>query len=131
MARMNLRSFGDERGLVGKILVVGLLVVALVGVAALDAGRIVLLRLRTDDLAGDASAAAADAYAETGEERSATLAALAAIAGSDDRARLRRIDIRRGDVLVVVTARADTFVVGELPFLDDVAKVTVSASAPT
>ncbi len=126
---MSRLRFDDERGLIGKILMVWLLVVALLGVVAFDAGSILMLRFRTNDLAGDASTAAADAYAETGDEQAAKLAALGTIAGSDDRTRLRRIDVRRRLVTVEVTARTDTLVVGWVPFLDDFERVTVTRTS--
>jgi hypothetical protein len=126
MSRERLSSFGDERGLVGKLLVLWLFLVVLLGLAALDAGSILMLRARTGDLAGEASSAAAEEFAASREERAAKLAALATIENSDDRARLRRIEVRRGAVTVEVSARADTILVGRVPFLDDLATVTVT-----
>ena len=131
MRHPRLPDFRDEHGLVGKLLIVWLLIVVLLGIAAVDAGSILMLRVRTGDLAGDAAAAAAGEFAESRDERAAKLAALGTIAGSDDRARLERIDVRRGEVTVEVSTRADTIVVGRVPFLDDFAKVTVTrTSAP-
>jgi hypothetical protein len=120
---------GDERGLVGKLLIVSLFLLVLLGLAAVDAGSILLLRVRTGDLAGDAAAAAADAFAETRDERTAKLAALGTITDADERARLERIDVRRGEVTVEISAHASTLVVGRVPFLDDLARVTVSRSS--
>jgi hypothetical protein len=119
----------DERGLVGKLLVLWLVLVVVLGLAAVDAGSIVMLRVRTGDLAGDAATAAADAFAETRDERVATLAALETIEASDDPARLRRIDVQRGGVMVEVTSRADTIVVGRVPWIDHLARVTVTRSS--
>ena len=53
--------FGDERGLVGKILLVWLLVAAVIVVGAIDASSILLSRSRAADLAKDASISAAEA----------------------------------------------------------------------
>jgi hypothetical protein len=119
----------DERGLVGKLLVLWLVVVVVLGLAAVDAGSILMLRVRTGDLADDAATAAADAFAETRDERVATLAALETIEASDGPARLRRIGVRRGEVTVAVTSRADTIVVGRIPLIDDLARVTVTRSS--
>lgn len=126
MSRARPTTFGDELGLVGKLLIVSLLLLVLLGLAAADAGSILLLRVRTGDLAGDAATAAADAFAETRDERAAKLAALEAIADADERARLERIDVRRGEVTVELSARADTLVVERVPFLDGFARVTVT-----
>ena len=121
--------FGDERGLIGKLVVLSLLLVALLALAAVDAGSILMLRVRTGDLAGDAASAAADEFAASRDERAAKLVALGTIADSDDRARLQRIDVQRGAVTVEVSARADTIVVGIVPFLDDLTKVTVTRTS--
>jgi hypothetical protein len=129
VSRERLPALGDERGLVGKLLVLWLLLVALLGLAAVDAGSILTLRMRTGDLAGDAASAAADEFAESRDERAAKLAALGTIADSDDRARLRSIELRPGAVTVEVAARADTIVVGRVPFLDDLATVTVTRTS--
>ena len=88
-----------------------------------------MLRVRTGDLAGDAASAAAEAFAESRDERAAKLAALGTIADSGDPARLRRIEVRRGEVTVEVSARADTIVVGRVLFLDDLATVTVTRTS--
>jgi hypothetical protein len=123
-------AFADEHGLVGKLLVLSLLVVVLLGLAAVDAGSILLLRVRTGDLAGDAASAAAEEFADSRDQRAAKLAALETIEDSDDRARLRRIEVRRGVATVEVSARAETIVVGRVPFLDDLATVTVTRTSP-
>lgn len=126
MSRTRRLAFEDERGLVGKLLVLWLLLVVLLGVVAVDAGSILTLRVRTGDLAGDAASAAAEEFAASRDQRAAKLAALGTIADSEDRARLRRIEVRRGAVTVEVSARADTIVVGRIPFVDDLATVTVT-----
>ena len=130
MSRARRAAFGDERGLVGKLLVLWLLLVALLALVAVDGGSILMLRVRTGDLAGDAASAAAEAFAESRDERAAKLAALGTIADSDDPARLRSIEVRRGEVTVEVSARADTIVMGRVPFLDDFATVTVMRTSP-
>ena len=118
----------DDRGLVGKILVLWLLLVAVVVVLAIDAGSILLVRFRASDVAKDASASAAAVLRENGDEQQAKLAALATIADADEAVRLKRIDVGRHEVRVVLAARADTLLVDRIPFLDDLAKMTVSGS---
>ena len=122
--------FRDERGLVGKILLVWLLLAAVIVVAAIDAGSIVLTRSRAADLAKDASVSAAEALRRSGDEEQAKLAALHTIADADEPVRLKRIDVGRREVTVVLVVRADTLVVGRIPFLDDLERVTVSGSTP-
>jgi hypothetical protein len=125
MTRMSIR---DERGLIGKILLLWLLIAAIVVVIAIDAGSILLVRFRSSDLANDASASAAEAFRSTGDEEQAKLAALDTIADADEPVRLRRIDVGRREVTVVLTVRADTLVVGRIPFFEELARVTVSGS---
>jgi uncharacterized membrane protein len=118
----------EEAGLVGKILLLWLLLIAAVVVAAIDAGSILLTRSRAADLADDASVSAAETFGQTGDEEQAKLAALDTIADADEAVRLKRIDVRRREVTVVLTVRADTLVVGRIPFFDDLEKLTVSDS---
>ena len=119
--------FGDERGLVGKILLVWVLLAAVIVVGAIDAGSILLTRSRATDLAKDASVSAAEALQQSGDEEQAKLAALDTIADADEPVRLKRIGVGRR-VTVVLVGRADTLVVGRIPFLDDLERVTVSGS---
>jgi uncharacterized membrane protein len=118
----------QESGLVGKILLLWLLLIAAVVVVAIDAGSILLTRSRAADLADDASASAAEAFGRTGDEEQAKLAALDTIADADEAGRLKRIEVGRREVTVVLIVRADTLVVGRIPFIDDLEKLTVSGS---
>jgi hypothetical protein len=122
--------FRDERGLVGKILLVWLLLAVVIVVAAIDAGSILLTRWRAPAQAKDASASAAHALRQGGDEEQAKLAALDTIADADEPVRLRRIGVGRRAVTVVLVVRADTLVVGRVPFLEDLERVTVSGSTP-
>jgi len=125
MTRIAIRQ---EAGLVGKILLLWLLLLAVVIVVAIDAGSILLTRSRAADLAEDASVSAAEAFGQTGDEQQAKLAALDTIADADEAVRLKRIDVGRREVTVVLVVRADTLVVGRIPFVDDLEKLTVSGS---
>ena len=120
--------FRDDRGLVGKILLVWLLLMAVLVVGAIDAGSILLARSRAADLAKDASVSAAEALRQNGDEEQAKLAALDTIADADEPVRLKSIDVGRREVTVVLVVHADTLVVGRIPFLDDLGRVTVSGS---
>ena len=122
------RSFRDDRGLVGKILLVWLLLLVVLVVGAIDGGSILLARSRAADLAEDASVSAAAAFAQSGDEEQAKLAALDTIADADEPVRLKSIDVGRREVSVVLVVRADTLVIGRIPFLDDLGRVTVRGS---
>ena len=120
--------FRYDRGLVGKILLVLLLLLAVLVVGAIDAGSILLARSRAADLAKDASVSAEEALRQNGDEEQAKLAALDTIADADEPVRLKRIYAGRREVTVVLVVHADTLVVGRIPFLDDLGRVTVSGS---
>ena len=122
-------AWRDDRGLVGKMLLVWLLLLAVLVVGAIDAGSILLTRTRAADLAKDASVSAAEALRQNGDEEQAKLAALDTIADADEPVRLKSIDVGRREVTVVLVVHADTLVVGRIPFLDDLGRVTVSGSA--
>lgn len=121
----------DERGLIGKIILIWLVILGLVVVALIDGGSIVLARLRTNDLARDAAFAAEERFSETGKRRQAVRAALATISETDEDARLVELEVSdRGDVTVVVSDRAGTLLVGRLGFLEDLTTATASDTAP-
>ena len=119
----------DDGGLVGKVVVLWLVLASIVVIIAIDAGSILLARSRAEDLADDASASASQVYRETGDEEEAKLAALDTIADADEPVRLKRIDVERRTVTVVIIARAATLVVGSIPVFDDLARLTVNDSA--
>jgi len=125
-----MRLHRDERGLVGKILLLWLVVLALVVVAAIDGASILLSRVRTADLARDVAAAGALAYDEAGTRRGALEAALATLRDADEDAGLDDFEVsRRGEVSVVVLDRAGTIVVGRIGVLDDLVESRASASS--
>jgi uncharacterized membrane protein len=119
----------DDRGLVGKLIVLWLVLAAILVIVAIDGGAILLARSRAEDLADDAAASASQTYRQTGDEEAAKLAALDTIADADEPVRLKRIDVGRRTVTLVITTRADTFVVGRIPVFDDLARLTVVGSA--
>ena len=125
---MTMTVVREEAGLVGKILLLWLFLLAVVVVVVIDAGSILLTRSRAADLADDASVSAAEAFGQTGDEQQAKLAALDTIADADEAVRLKRIDVGRREVTVVLIVRADTLVVGRIAFVDDLEKLTVSGS---
>jgi hypothetical protein len=119
----------DDDGLVGKLIVLWLVLAAIAVLVAIDGGSILFARSRAEDLADDASASASQAYRETGDEEAAKLAALDTIADADEPVRLKRIDVGRRTVTVVIITHANTLVVGRIPMLDDLARLQVSGSS--
>ena len=121
------RVVADERGLVGKLLLISLVVLVVLAIAAVDTGSILLARVRTADLAQDAASAGAQRYADSGSRRQATRAALATIVDRSDDAHLRSLTVDAdGAVTVVVVERPSMLVAGHLAFLDDLTTVTAT-----
>ena len=115
--RVDLR---DDAGLIGKIIVAWLLVLALAVIAVIDTGSILVTRFRAEASARTAAAAAAEAYRATGDDGAARAAADQAIAGDDvtlegfailDDGRVRVVIV--GDPSTIVAERIAPFV-GEL-----------------
>lgn len=127
---MRVRSFGDETGLVGKLIALWLVTAAIVVLLAVDAATIVLSRVRTADLARDAAAVGATTLAEGGGRRATKRAVLAAIADRDEDALPGDIRIGNdGTVTVTVLDRAETVLVGRFGLFESLAQVTVTASS--
>ena len=78
--RVDLR---DDAGLIGKIIVAWLLVLALAVIAVIDTGSILVTRFRAEASARTAAAAAAEAFRATGDDVAARTAAEQAIAADD------------------------------------------------
>jgi hypothetical protein len=122
---------GDERGLVGKLLLISLVVLVVFAIALVDTGTIVLAHVRTTDLAKDAASAGAQRYADSGSRKQAIRAALATIENRSDDARLHSLTIGAGGaVTVVVVDRPNTLVAEHLAFLDDLTTVTATETRP-
>ena len=90
-------SFREERGLVGKIIVIWLLLMVVLGLAAFDTVQILLARYKVSDAAQEASFEASNELHRSGDRRAALEAALAAVADKDKGARVTRFTHRPAD----------------------------------
>jgi hypothetical protein len=123
-------NLSDEGGLVVKLLIVWLAAFALIFIALWDGASIGIAYLRNANLAQDAARAGAERFEETGARRRAAQTAIETVAAGDVDARVADLVVsRRGQVTVVVTARAGTLIAGRIGFLDDLTVVTSSATA--
>jgi hypothetical protein len=128
MATMSLVR--DERGLVGKILIVWVLVLALIVVLAIDGGGILITKIHTRDLARVAADAGAIAIAEGRSRERALKAALRALADADEDARLERFDVTtQGSVTAEVSDSADTILIGRFGVFEDLTVVRASVTS--
>jgi uncharacterized membrane protein len=124
------RRHRDERGLVGKFIVGWLLLVVLLGVAAVDFGSIAFTTFRLSDIATSAAAEAASQLDRGATPLEACSSAEAIVAEQDPAVRL--VGCRRGDgrsVSVTVRKKAATLIVGRLEFLERYGRVTRTESA--
>jgi Flp pilus assembly protein TadG len=123
-----MRLVYEERGLVGKVLVVWLLVLALVVVAAIDGGSILLARIHARDLAQTTADAGAATLGEGFGRRRALQDALAALTEADRNAQLERFEVTQNSVTVEVSDEAGTILVGRFGILEDLTEASASVT---
>jgi hypothetical protein len=123
----------DERGLVGKALVITLLVLAVLGVCALDAVSILSARYRTADAADRAAEETAYAYKQSHDLRGACQTAVETVEEANHTARIPKggcvIDPGTGDVTITVRETASTIVAKRVDALEDLTKVVATSTA--
>jgi hypothetical protein len=130
------RFHHKESGAVGRIIIVWLVVVAAIGVTAIDAGSIAFTKFRLADVASSASTSAANSFRGTKNVNAACQAAVASIAATDASAKLTNkgcvVDVPTGTVTITVRKEAKTILVGRLSFAKHFAKVTATeTNGPT
>lgn len=135
---MRTTGLRDERGLVGKIVILWLVLLAALVLAAFDTGSIALTRYKVTSTASDAALEAANVFKQTGNRNQAYQAAVELV--SEDAAGARipakdgfSIDPQTGKVTVVVVKRASTLIAGRIGFLESVlrAKATETSGPST
>jgi hypothetical protein len=123
----------DERGLVGKALVFTLLILAVLGVCALDGVSILSARYRTADAADRAAEETAYAYKQSHDLRGACLTAVETVEEANHSARIPKggcvIDPATGDVRITVRETASTIVAKRVDALEDLTKVVATSTA--
>ncbi len=123
----------DERGLVGKALVITLLILAVLGVGALDAVSILSARYRTADAADRAAEETAYAYKQSHDLRGACQTAVETVEEANHTARIPKggcvIDPGTGDVTITVRETASTIVAKRVDALEDLTKVVATSTA--
>ncbi len=130
---MTARSrLSDQSGLVGKILVVWLLILALFVIASVDTISILYTRFKVADAAQSASFDAAAAYKSTHSRDAAVKAAETTIQATAGDARLvsLNIDPVTGDVTLTVTKKAGTILAGRIGFFKHFTKASSTDTSP-
>lgn len=123
----------DERGLVSKLSLIWLVIVALFVVAAFDTGSIALTKFKVASAAEKAAFEAAATYKATGNRDKARLTALEQLEEEAPGARLARdgfsINQRTGEVTVTAVDRASTLLAGRIGFLKEYTRTIATETA--
>jgi Flp pilus assembly protein TadG len=119
----------EETGLIGKVLVIWLLILALLIVVALDAGSVVLTYFRLSDVAADAASDAANTWSGEHNTTAACQVAAATVQEEDPDARVApkdgcKVDASTGEFTITLRKTAQTILAGRLGFTKDLTRVT-------
>lgn len=130
------RFHHGESGAVGWIIVIWLVVVAVIGVTAIDAGSIAFTKFRLADVASSASTQAANNFKGSKNVEAACQVAAASVAAADASAKLANkgcvVDVPTGNVTITVRKEAKTILVGRISFTKHFSKVTATeTNGPT
>jgi uncharacterized membrane protein len=129
---MNGRRIVDERGLIGKMAVVSLVVIALLGVGAFDTISIVRTRLSLADAADAAATEGAANFADHANVSEACAAAAEIVAHADRRFHVARggcrVDPVTRKVTLILRTRASTILVGRIGPLSRFARIVEQAT---
>ncbi len=128
MAEMSGHRVLDQRGLVGKIIVVWLALLVLFGIAAWDAGAVMITRFKLQNAAENAAFEAASTYKTTRSVSEAKQAAVDQVRQDAAGARMTKfsIDPTTGDATVSLAERASTLLAGRIGLFKKLTKATAS-----
>jgi hypothetical protein len=123
----------DETGLIGKIAILWILVLALVGVGAIDTASIAFTTYRLSDVATRAAGEGALVYKRTRDVRDACERVSEVVTREDPTVKVVpggcEIERPTGDVTVEVRKKASTLVAHQLPWTEDYAIVEVTETS--
>jgi hypothetical protein len=127
------RRLGDDAGLIGKIAIVWLLVLALLALGAIDVASIAFTTYELSDVGTTAAAEGAEVYGRTRNLRDACDHVAEIVERQDPTARIRRggcsVERPSGAVTVELRKRASTLVAHRVPWTEDYAVVDVAETA--
>jgi hypothetical protein len=123
----------DETGLMGKIAIVWLLVLALLGVGAIDAASIAFTTYKLSDVGSAAASEGALVFKRTHDVRDACARVNRVVEQEDPTVAVARggcsIERPSGLVTVKVRKRASTLVAHRIPWTEEFATVVVTETA--
>ncbi|HET9672876.1 MAG TPA: hypothetical protein VFQ40_08530 [Actinomycetota bacterium] len=123
----------DETGLIGKIAIVWILILALLGVGAIDAASIAFTTYRLADVGSTAAGEGARVFERTRNVRDACERVTVIVEREDPTARVVQggcaVERPTGQVTVEVRKKASTLVAHRIPWTEDFAVVEVTETA--
>ncbi len=123
----------EEAGVAGKMVIVWLIILALLGVAAIDAASIAFTTYKLSDVGSAAASEGALVYKRTNDVRDACQRVERVVTKQDPSAKLTRrgcsIERPTGLVTVAIRKRASTLVAQRIPWTEDFAVVVVKETA--
>jgi uncharacterized membrane protein len=130
---LNRSDLLEQRGAIGKIIIIWLLIVALFGIAAIDTASILFTKYRVTDLAGTAASTAADSYQSSKNQATACQAAAQYVASQDSQAHIPNggctVNSTTGMATVTVRKIASTIAVKHISPLRKYERVTSTQSS--
>jgi uncharacterized membrane protein len=133
MPRTLRRVHREQTGLVGKIIVVWLLFVAVLGIFAIDSASVLFTKFRLSDAAATAASTAVSTYQNERDVTAACDAAKTSVVQADPDATMGktwcRVDTSSGDVTITLRKTATTVIAGRFSFTRDLTKVVQQETA--
>jgi hypothetical protein len=123
----------DETGLVGKMIIVWLLVVAVLALGAIDAASIAFTTYRLSDIGSTAASEGALMFRRDHDVRETCERVAQVVTEEEPTAHVAprgcRVETPTGRVTVKIRTRANTLVAQRIPWTDDFATVVVTETA--
>jgi hypothetical protein len=133
MMDMENRIHGDQRGLVGKFMLVWLLLLAIVVVLAADGISIAVNTFKLSDIAQQAASDAVVVYRQGDSPAQTCEVARSTIASADPGLKLGKnfciVSTEAREVTITLRTTAHTFLVGRLEFTKDYANIVETETA--
>ena len=122
----------DERGLVGRSLVITMILIAVIGVGVIEGGSILFTHLSLQNTADQVASDASVDYVNNQSAAGAQQVAMQSLKEHDDNAHLVNIQFdvpKAGDVTVKIKKKATTFIVQHVSFLRKFGVVKATATS--
>jgi hypothetical protein len=127
------RVHREQSGLVGKIIVVWLVFVAVLGIFAVDAASVLFTKFRLSDAAATAASTAVSTYQNERDVTAACGAAQLSVQQADPDATMAKgwckVDTSSGDVTITLRKTATSVIAGRFSFTRDLTKVVQRETA--